>query len=626
MSRSSIRGRMRLLVAAGVLVAVVTGGYAALRVLPVVREVREATGPLKEVGDRVRYAGAWADACAALAARAVAGGDATARRSLAAHLGDFDSVEVGRFAFALPDSMRMRLAEVAATASRLGVTWEEALALEDLGRHADALRRLEEARPERERLYELAAQAQAGGLARLLAAQADLEALGRNLVWVFLLWVAGSVVVLTALVRVVRRRIERPLRDLQHALGEVAEGDLAVQLTPLHDDEVGALAAQFNQMTGVLRSRAETQGQMAAASVLLADVAHAVNNPLMSITATVEGHLADAALARPLRADLEEVLSQARRAGRLLRGIVRFVHPAPADESAADVNEVVRESVMLLGVQFAADGVSFGLDLAHGAPRAALGAQQLEHLLVALLSNAHQALRRGPMDGRRVAVRTRAEGGQVVVEVRDNGPGVPPEVRGRLFRPFVSSRADGHVGLGLYSARSVAREAGGDVTYEGPGDGAGALFQVALPAVPTAAAPAPAAAPAGAARPASLSGVRVLLVDDEAAVRQPLGRFLQRRGAVVAQAADGAEALDAIAHQPFEIVVADLRMPGMDGAALYRALRERDPDAARRMVFLSGDVSQLGDLDAGGIVPTRILPKPVELDEFERFLLQHIDF
>jgi CheY-like chemotaxis protein len=127
-------------------------------------------------------------------------------------------------------------------------------------------------------------------------------------------------------------------------------------------------------------------------------------------------------------------------------------------------------------------------------------------------------------------------------------------------------------------------------------------------------------------RPASLAGVRVLLVDDEPAVRRPLGRFLQRRGAEVCEAADGAEALAALAGGPFDIVVADLRMPGMDGASLYRALRERDPAAARRMVFLSGDVSHIGDLDPGGIAPSRILPKPVELAEFERFLLQHIEF
>ena len=143
---------------------------------------------------------------------------------------------------------------------------------------------------------------------------------------------------------------------------------------------------------------------------------------------------------------------------------------------------------------------------------------------------------------------------------------------------------------------------------------------------PDAPVPAPVQAPGPVPpRAGSLSGVRVLLVDDEPAVRGPLGRFLQRRGAVVREAADGAEALAALEREPCEIVVADLRMPGMDGAALYRALLGKDPATARRMVFLSGDVSQIGALDPGGIDPGRVLLKPVELAEFERFLLRHME-
>ena len=126
-------------------------------------------------------------------------------------------------------------------------------------------------------------------------------------------------------------------------------------------------------------------------------------------------------------------------------------------------------------------------------------------------------------------------------------------------------------------------------------------------------------APAG-----SLEGVRVLLVDDEPAVRRPLGRFLRRRGAHVREAANGAEALAALAQGPSDLIVADLRMPGMDGAALHRALQATDSAAAERMLFLSGDVDHLAELDLGGIAPSRILPKPIELAEFERFLLQHV--
>ena len=128
---------------------------------------------------------------------------------------------------------------------------------------------------------------------------------------------------------------------------------------------------------------------------------------------------------------------------------------------------------------------------------------------------------------------------------------------------------------------------------------------------------------AGAAGAPTLQGVTVLLVDDDPAVRAPLARFLVRRGATVREAANGHEALAALEVAGCDLIVADLRMPGMDGVALFRALSERAPELAGRTVFLSGDVSQLGDLQAG-IEPDRVLPKPVELAEFERFLLQHL--
>ncbi len=622
MKRLSIRASVRLLATTGVVVAVATGFYATVQVVPAVRAVREATEPLTAVGDRLHDASAWADRCTRLAERAFAGGDAAARAALPEAVGAYDSLLVGRLLAAVPDSVRIVLAQVGETASRLAVTLDEALALEELGRHTEAVRQVETARQLRESVYELAARAQVGGLERVLVAQREVESLSRRFTWLFALWVLGSVVVLLAMVRLVARRIEAPLRELQDALGRMAEGDLSVQLRPLADDEIGALARQFNQMTAVLRSRAESQGQMAAASVLLADVAHAVNNPLMSIGATAEGRLADPAVPEPVRREMAEILAQARRAARLLEGIVRFVRPAPAERLAA-VNDVVRESVELLAFQIAADGVSCGMELADGLPPALADPQKMEHILVALLSNAHEALVRGGAPVRRMGVRTRLDGAGVSVVVWDAGPGVPADAQGRLFQPFASSRGEGHVGLGLYTARRVAREMGGDVRYEPSKDGPGAAFTVTLPAGPL---PGPAPSAPAAARAASLEGLRVLLVDDEQAVRRPLGRFLTRRGALVREAADGAEALALLAAEKSDIVVADLRMPGMDGAALYRALRERDPAVAERMVFLSGDVTQLGDLDAGGIAPGRILPKPIELAELERFLLQYMGF
>src|SRR5439155_938271 len=125
-------------------------------------------------------------------------------------------------------------------------------------------------------------------------------------------------------------------------------------------------------------------------------------------------------------------------------------------------------------------------------------------------------------------------------------------------------------------------------------------------AMPTAIAASPALAPssppsespsgggASAQAPAgSLAGLRVLIVEDEEAVRRPMARYLTRRGAEVDEAADGVEGLARLRTQPANVILADLRMPRMGGVELYAQLEEERPELAARVLFLSGDVSQL---------------------------------
>jgi two-component system response regulator PrrA len=141
-----------------------------------------------------------------------------------------------------------------------------------------------------------------------------------------------------------------------------------------------------------------------------------------------------------------------------------------------------------------------------------------------------------------------------------------------------------------------------------------------MPAAPVPAAVTPVPAPAPAAlNGAGLEGTRILVVDDEDAVRDPIVKYLRRRGAVVFEARDGQEGYEgAIREQPHAII-ADLRMPKLDGAGLYAALRASRPDLADRTIILSGDLSQLGS--AFPVPEHRVLVKPAELREIEAAIL-----
>ncbi len=539
----------------------------------------------------------------------------------------------GRFADA-PEAMRLTLARADDLVAQLQNRLIEYTALVELGRLDQAEARGLMALSLAADLERVLAEAQRQGVRDLVGRQQELTAVASYTLRAGVWWLAAGALLVVLLVGVVHGRVARPLGDLASGLARVARGELAARVVVRRADELGKLAGHFNEMTAVLQRRADEQGRYAAAGELLAGVAHEVNNPLMAIAATAEGRLADETLGGFQRREYTLILRQARRAGKLLQGLLRFVRPGEERADGVDVNAVLREAMDLVSYRFKVEEITAEstLDAAPSKIRGQAG--RIEQVFVNLLSNAVDALARGPTP-RVLKVATWLEGDDVMVAVEDNGLGIRPEIAAQLFRPFATSKGGKGSGLGLYISREIARAAGGDVTVT-PRPGRGTRFVVRLPAcgacvgaLPETAEPAGAegialgtVAPLAPRAPRTpLLGVKVLLVDDEEAVRSPVARYLRRRGAEVAEAGDGYEALGQVATDRPDVVVADLKMPRMDGPTLYANLVARDPDLATRVVFLSGDLSQLGQLAAMPALAERVLAKPLELADLEARIL-----
>ena len=547
---------------------------------------------------------------------------------------------------ATPQELGAALVSIDGALSRVGNVLEESVAQLERGRRADAAARLVTVEQLLRVAHERGADGSRVARAYLTARQGALQAAAGEVRGDAILWLGLGALLVPLLVLVVRRRVWRPLHELEAGLAQVADGDLTVSVPVRRSDELGRLAEHFNAMTRVLRDRAEEQGRFAAAGELLAGVAHEVNNPLMAIAAHAENRLADPAFEGEQRNEMTQILRQARRATKLLRGLLRFVHATDRDVTNVNLNDVVRGALDLVSYRFGVDEITVGGQLDASLPPVQGDAIKLEQVVVNLLSNAIDALR-GVTPPRHLSVDTWVRDGQVSVAVGDNGRGVAPDIAPRLFRPFATTKGRRGTGLGLYISRQIAREAGGDLTLTSP-PGFGARFVLSLPlalaqasAPDSATSPAPVPAPAlapstppsesplgsagGAQAPAgSLAGLRVLIVEDEEAVRRPMARYLRRRGAEVDEAADGVEGLARLRTQPANVILADLRMPRMGGVELYAQLEEERPELAARVLFLSGDVSQLAQPGNTPVPRERVLVKPVELAELERRILAFV--
>jgi signal transduction histidine kinase len=528
----------------------------------------------------------------------------------------------------VPAELRVALARTDEEMSHLGTTLAEVVALVELGRATAA--RSTTARVDSLHGAVDASLGQATRLARddLITRLEALRRATRRTLRDGVMLLAAVIFFVPLAFLILRRRVWAPLARLEEGLQRVSEGDLTADVAVLRSDELGRVAVHFNEMTRVLRDRAEEQGRFAAAGELLAGVAHEVNNPLMAIAAHAELRLGDPDLPPDQRVEMQSILRQAQRATKLLRGLLRFVRAGETRTSPVNLNDVVRSAIDLVSYRFAVDEISVAgrldpaLPVVHGDPN------RLEQVVVNLLSNAIDALR-GVKPPRRLSVDTYAEDRRVCVTVTDNGPGVAPEIAERLFRPFATTKGRRGTGLGLYISRQLVREAAGDLGLM-PASERGARFLMWLPGAPTVAAPEPPAPPpppaalAARAPAARLSGVRVLLVDDEELVRRPLARFLAKRGAIVTEAGDGLQALERLTGEEPHVILADLRMPRMDGAELYTRLQAERPALAARVLFLSGDITQLAGRGLAPVPRERVLVKPVELAELEQRIAEFV--
>ena len=316
---------------------------------------------------------------------------------------------------------------------------------------------------------------------------------------------------------------------------------------------------------------------------------HELNNPLATILTWSE-RLSSRPLDDVTKRGISAILSESERAAKIVRNLLTFARKHHTTRGQVDLNQVVRETLSLRAYDQRVSNVRTIEALAAGLPQVFADPHHVKQVLLNLIINAEQAML-GEHGRGTLVMRTWHDEARrtVVLEINDDGPGIPADAQARIFDPFFTTKAVGKgTGLGLTVAYALVQEHGGRIRIESE-PGQGASFFVEFPtdgANGNTEPERPVRTPMS-----DAGGSRVLVVEDEPALAAAVSEALADAGFLVDRASDGLEAFERIADQAYDLLICDLKMPRMDGPELYRRILDTAPALARRMVFVTGDVA-----------------------------------
>jgi len=363
-----------------------------------------------------------------------------------------------------------------------------------------------------------------------------------------------------------------------------------------------AVAIRNAQLYEAARTSADRLVQaerLSAMGRVVARIAHQLNNPLTTARLIAEG-LELEALPESAMEQVRALCREIERAASVVNDVLVFARKGRRQFTRVRVADVVGAAAAASSRRMTAAGVAVDVAVEKDLPLVHGDARALQQALTNLLHNAQHVLADWPGE-RRARIRAAREEGdsgpRVVIDVEDSGPGLAPDLRERVFEPFFTTKPLGEgTGLGLSIAQEIVEVHGGSLEV-GDSPLGGALFRIRLPAV----AGADAGEGAGPetvdsaimshppARAAAARTLRGLVIDDEAPLQQALKRVLEYLGCEVVIALEGEEGYALARAGGFDLILADLGVPGLGGREMFERLRVEAPEQARRVVFMTGD-------------------------------------
>ncbi len=282
------------------------------------------------------------------------------------------------------------------------------------------------------------------------------------------------------------RFVKRRTRQLAVGISQLAEGNFSYRIESKQRDELAVLASQINRLGDQLnhmkqelekshQSELERAERMASVGELAASIAHEIRNPVAGISSAMQVLSSELPPGDERAVIFDEIVHQTQRVNRAVNDLLSYARPSTPELSVGSINEPFLRALVLMEAQQHAAKVEIVRQIEPNLPPVLLDADQMKQVFVNLVMNALQAMHNGGI----LTLRTYTEGEDVIVEVADNGPGIPENVIHDIFKPFFTTKHQG-TGLGLSICRSIIESHCGRMEVKSI-KGEGATFRITLP-------------------------------------------------------------------------------------------------------------------------------------------------
>ncbi len=410
-------------------------------------------------------------------------------------------------------------------------------------------------------------------------------------------------------------------------------GVFQISVSPWYDKDkrlVGSIhVAKDISNEKLLQQQLIQSEKLSAIGELISGIAHELNNPLTGVMGYSQLLQLRKDLDDRAKDNLLKINSLALRCQKIVQNLLSFARKQKPERTLSDINDILEKTVELRSYELQVNNIEINRDLDRNLPKTIADAHQLQQVFLNVLTNAEQAMLEAHGKGH-LTIRTHTDNrnARIVVEIGDDGPGIPETYLTRIFDPFFTTKEVGKgTGLGLSLSYGMIKEHGGNIYARSRLEN-GSTFYIELPIIThlqedTNAAPE--LMPQALQFENLVRGKRILVVDDEKYILDFFVEVFQPFPMQVDTASNGRAAMQKMMAAEYDLIISDFKMPQMSGKELYGWIKENRPQLANCIIFVTGDTVSLETRSFFEDNKNRYLAKPFKIEEVKEAIQQALE-